>query len=348
MVSDGVTNEAVMSGHGFYNRHSVLQANAAESGLATLTAAAGLAPVAAHGPSTIADYGCSQGQNSLRPMAAAVAGLHSAGARAVTVVHTDLPDNDFSSLFEVLAHDPTSYLADDPDAFALAAGRSFYEPVLPPATVSLGWSSVTTHWLSRLPVPVPGHVSAQAGAPPDLQDRFRQQAAEDWAAFLDARAHELRPGARLVMVEPCAHPDGWMGSEAMMGLLDQVVGELVGEGRVSAEAATAATLPVWMRTPDEYGEPVRAHPQLELCGLDVLEGVRSPLWTAFARDGDAEAYADAAVGSMRAWSGAILEESFGDAGLIDELFARCRRLGIEDPERLHVHTFHVVMDIGRR
>ncbi len=54
------------------------------------------------------------------------------------------------------------------------------------------------------------------------------------------------------MVEPCAHPDGQIGSEPMMELMDQAMGELVASERVTADAATAATLPMWMRTPDEY------------------------------------------------------------------------------------------------
>ena len=60
----------------------------------------------------VADYGASEGRNSLLPIASALRALRPrAGAgRAINVVHTDLPDNDFSALFETLKKDPLSYL----------------------------------------------------------------------------------------------------------------------------------------------------------------------------------------------------------------------------------------------
>ena len=30
-------------------------------------------------------------------------------------------------------------------------GRSFYEQLLPNATVSIGWSAIAVHWLSKIP-----------------------------------------------------------------------------------------------------------------------------------------------------------------------------------------------------
>jgi hypothetical protein len=45
MGSTAVHHEAVMSGHGFYNKHSAIQATAAEFGLAALREAADAAPI---------------------------------------------------------------------------------------------------------------------------------------------------------------------------------------------------------------------------------------------------------------------------------------------------------------
>ena len=349
MTATHLEHEAVMSGHGYYNRHSVLQAAAAELGIAALQAAAADVPIRpAPQPLVVADYGCSQGQNSLRPMGAAVAALRARTDLPVTVVHTDLPGNDFSAVFEAVAHDPSSYLATDGDTYALAAGRSFYDEVLPPGSVALGWSSITTHWLSAVPAPVPGHLTAQAGTDGDLRRRFAEQAAADWHGFLAARAAELAPGGRVVMVEPCAHPDGHLGSEPMMALMDEVLAGLVDEGRVPADRAAEATLPMWMRTPDEYEAPVVEHPDLELAGSQVVEGLKSPLWAAFEADGDAAAYAERSVASMRAWSEAMVAEGVEDPEALDLFYERCRARGAADPERLHVQVFHVVLDIARR
>ena len=62
-------------------------------------------------PIVIADYGSSEGHNSLLPLGAAIAILRQriGPDRAISVVHTDLPENDFSVLFETLNTDPNSY-----------------------------------------------------------------------------------------------------------------------------------------------------------------------------------------------------------------------------------------------
>ena len=77
----------------------------------------------------IADYGSSEGRNSLAPMTIAIGRLRDRVGpnRAIAVVHTDLPGNDFNALFETLANDPDSYLRDDPAVFASAVGRSYYQ-----------------------------------------------------------------------------------------------------------------------------------------------------------------------------------------------------------------------------
>jgi len=342
------SHEAVMSGHGFYNRHSVLQAAAAAYGLETLRAAAGEVPLPeTPQPLVAADFGCSQGQNSLQPMGDAVAAVRDRTDAAVTVVHTDLPSNDFSEVFELLAHDARSYLRSHRDTYALAAGRSFYEEILPPGSVTLGWSSVTTHWLSTVPAPVPGHLAAQNSDDEGLRLLFADRAAADWQGFLSARAAELVPGGRLVMVEPCAHPDGHIGSEGLQQLMDQVLGEFVGSGRITSESAAAATLPMWMRTPDEYLDPVEAHPDLEVRSSQVIEGLKSPLWAQFETGGDGAAYAAASIGAMRAWSEAMIAEAIPEPATLDAYYERCRVLGAEDPDRLHLEVFHIVMDIAR-
>lgn len=341
-------HEAVMSGHGFYNKHSVLQAAAAELGVARLALAAGDVPVPAlPQPLFLADYGCSQGQNSMLPIAAALEALRSRTDVPITVVHTDLPANDFSSVFEVLANDPASYLASDPDAYALAAGRSFYEEILAPGSIALGWSAITTHWLSELPSAVPGHLTAQMSSDPDVLTAFSGRAAQDWQDFLRARSAELCTGGRLVMVEPTLHPDGSIGSEPMMHLMDRVLGELVAEGRISEAEADATTLPTWIRSPEEYADPVEADPGLELVDARLVESLPSPMWLAFQQDRDAASYARASVDSMRAWSESMIAEGIGDPRARDAFYDRCRLLGEADPDLLHVQTAHIVLDIGR-
>ena len=59
-------------------------------------------------PIVIADYGASTGHNSLLPISAAIPVLRNRTRpeHSVLVVHTDVPDNNFTVLFEMLADDP--------------------------------------------------------------------------------------------------------------------------------------------------------------------------------------------------------------------------------------------------
>ena len=97
-----------MEGQGAYNRHSYRQADSGAVAVPLLQQAAHLIdPAPDDQLLLIADYGSSQGRNSLGPLRAAIAVLRErfGGDRAICVAHTDLPDNDFSTLFHMLHTD---------------------------------------------------------------------------------------------------------------------------------------------------------------------------------------------------------------------------------------------------
>ena len=104
-------------------------------------------------PIVIADYGASTGHNSLLPISAALPVLRkrTRPEHSVLVVHTDVPDNNFTVLFQTLADDPDTYLHKDAATFASAVGRSFYSQIIPSNSVHLGWTSWAIQWLSRVP-----------------------------------------------------------------------------------------------------------------------------------------------------------------------------------------------------
>src|SRR5579871_674544 len=200
----GQGSAAPMEGRGVYNANSALQAQGGLLGLQLLEkAAAEIAPYDGSTAIVIADYGSSEGRNSLAPMRAAIRILRErfGPERPIVVTHTDLPANDFSSLFELVETSPESYARDDDNVFPVAVGRSFFRRVLPSAHVDLGWSSYAAMWLSRIPCPNPGHVFARA-ARGAVGDAFARQGREDWEAFLTVRSQELRLGGRLIVVMP--------------------------------------------------------------------------------------------------------------------------------------------------
>jgi len=339
-------DEAVMAAHDFYNHHSTIQAASAELGIGWLEEAAAAVPLPDAGVLTVADLGVAAGRNSMRPMRVVVEALRRRTTTPVNVVHTDLPANDFSPLFETLEHDRGAYLRGASEVFPYAIGRSFYERLFAPGTVAVAWSATTTHWLSRLPT-TDGDAIAANLCSPAVRARFAEQAADDWAAFLRARSEELAVGGRLVMVEPCAHDDGVVGDEGLQAAMDGVLADLVGDGLLTAEQRAAMRLPFWMRTPTEYVDPIDDVPHLTVVRSEVVEHGPNPIEEAYDATGDAEAFADAFTGAMRAWSESMLFGSPELAGLADEFYARYHALAAADPEAFRIRNAHLVLDVER-
>ena len=171
---DQIKNPTVtaMEGDGYYNRHSAMQAAGIARILPIWEKVAGTVPV---GDETlvIADYGSSQGRNSMAPMRIAIAALRakSASDRTVKVIHTDLPSNDFASLFQALGEEPDSYMKGATGIFPSAVGRSYFEPIIAPGTVHLGWNSWTLQWLSNKPIEVSDHIHRRIQRKRDRQGR---------------------------------------------------------------------------------------------------------------------------------------------------------------------------------
>lgn len=345
MVDHGA--DATMESHGFYNRHSTLQAAAADLGVQWLTEAATEAPLpdAPGVPLTIADYGAAQGHNSMGPLTKVVTALRARTDTPILVVHTDLPGNDFTAIFEAVARDEVSYLRGHEEVFPYCIGRSFYSRLFPRGSVQVGWSATTTHWLSKRPARLRGHLNA-ANATPAQRDPFARQAAEDWAEFVWNRAAELAPGGRMVMVEPCSSPDGSLSEVHTAGLIDEIVDELVAEGRLTDEQALDMTLPTYLRTPEEYLGPLESSGLVRLVRSRVVESPPNPILERFEATGDARTYAEEMTSSTRAWAGHML---FGalppeQADVEDEFFARFQAKGEADPPRLFQQVHHLIMD----
>jgi hypothetical protein len=320
------TSQSVMAGGGAYNRHSQPQHAAGDDGLPLLRRACEAVALDGGSDLVVADYGSSQGRNSLVPMRAAIESLRPRldPSAPISITHTDLPGNDFAALFTTLQTDPESYLRADANVFAYAAGRSFYERLFSDARVTLGWSSIAVHWLSAVPVPLREHIFSPLGTTEE-RAAYAARAAEDWQRFLDHRSQELAPGGQLVIVGSGADEHGRCGAEGLLDLANDVLRELVAEGSLSAAEHEAMVVPTYYRTRQEFLAPLRQSSALALeeCAEAALA---DPLWTAYEQSGDLAEYAASAADFLRAFSepslfGAIAaERSAQDARKLADLF----------------------------
>lgn len=312
-------NEPIMEGHGYYNAHSELQARSAEEADRMLERA--LSSVAiSPGPLTIADFGASQGHNSMRPMALALDKLAARAGqdRDVMVAHTDLPHSDFTSLFEMLASAPDSYLKGRSHAFASAIGRSFYGRLFPAESLTFGWSSFALHWLSALPSAPGAHIWLNRAAPAEAKAPA-QVAAADWRAFLTCRAEELVPGGQLVLVIGALDDDGASGLEPMMDLANGLLSALVADGRLSAQAYAGMAIPARPRTRAEFTAPFEKG-ELPALALEELVIAQTPnaAMLRWQQTGDAAVFAADITGFFIAAFGPSL---FGDDKALQGQFA---------------------------
>ena len=312
--------ESVMQGHGYYNAQSELQARSAQASDPILDTALRELAIPATGPITLADFGSSQGRNSLRPIGRALSALIARGGadRDFAVIHTDQPHNDFASLFTLLQESPDSYLRDQPHVFAYAIGRTFYGPLLPAGSLTFGWSSIALHWLSRRPAIAPNHLWFDRG-PPEVRDAFAAVAAEDWQSFLTHRAKELAPGGQLVLVSGANDEGGQCGIEGVFDFANEVLQRMVADGAVPKAAYQAMTVPVRPRSRADFEAPFRSGllPDLKLEEITIAP-TPNPALDNWRADGDADALAQVMTGFF---VGAFGPTLFGDDQPSENTFA---------------------------
>lgn len=327
-----------MQGGGFYNRHSTMQEANLVSALPLLEEAAAAGPLRDAGPLVLVDYGSSEGRNSLVPVRAVVDRWRArvGPRRAIEVIHTDLPANDFATLFTMLDEAPASYLTNDPMLFPSAVGRSYYGPIRPPDSVDLGWSSNALHWMSRNPLDVRDHGWAILSASADARAAVARQQDEDWVDFLRARGSELRAGGRLVC-QFMGHGPDHHGFEWMAGAFWDGWASMARDGLLTEAELLRMTIGSAGRTIEQIERPFAtgAFAGLMLTHLSVVRAP-DPFWQSYQENGDASQLAQGWANMMRAANGpsfaAGLDPDRDKARLLDELTVRLAARLAVDPQ----------------
>jgi hypothetical protein len=347
-----------MVGGGYYDAHSSFQAQTAESVTALLGQAVAALTMPANGEVTVADYGCSEGKNSMATVTAALDLLAARDARGLAVVHNDLPTNDWNTLSHNLSSSG-SYLARYPQARALFAPRGFFEQVMPPASITLGTSGSAAHWLSRQPIGLNMPRSLyRSDAPSAELTKILNQAATDWQAFLSARADELQPGG--VLLVQLLGADGSkspvrVSAAGLLGLMNECALQLVDAGDVPQDVYARYCFPVVPRTVEEATAPMRGAlaDRLELlhCGLTP---VASPYQTALDKTGDVAVFAKGYTAFTRAFSESSLRDGlfkYGKASadvLADRFYLAMERALTERPRDYPFDDLTLAIMVRRR
>ncbi|KAF3160152.1 hypothetical protein TWF788_003388 [Orbilia oligospora] len=202
---------------------------------------------------TIADYGCSQGSNSLIMMQYALD--HLPPSSTASLIFEDLPSNEFSSLIKLLPqlYDSNPTLKIYPSLIP----KSFYESVVAPGTVDVGFTSCTIHWLKRLPAPKPSGetVLEYYQKRPDAN---APAAKEDLREFLAFRGHEIKRGGYLIIgcLGACTKEELASQYKDATAIRHRVIfraaEKLANEGKIPQKAMEKIYIPMHDRTEDDF------------------------------------------------------------------------------------------------
>ncbi len=351
MAPEAISIRTAMEGAGFYNKHSSVQAAGITRMLSLLEQAALDVPI---GEQTfvVADYGSSQGRNSMTPMRVAIEAVRSRSDqyRPVLVVHTDLPSNDFGSLFDALENDPNSYVSGSQGVYSAAVGRSFFGTILPPGQVHLGWNSWAVHWLSQKTADAPDHVSPTLSTVPAVRASASQQSARDWDCFLRSRSSELRVGGKLLCLVMIDTGEAVSSDLLWTYLWDSIV-DVFTEGKLTEGELLGITVPIWYRSLAELRAPFATDGEFAGMSLEHMETTSAPdpFWEAFDRSGDSEQFGSSWVNTMRAIASpsiaAVLGADRGD--VLDDICIRYAARIAAEPRRYDWSLAAIVISKNR-
>lgn len=256
-VEEEATVSTAMRGNGFYNKNSQVQKANVQFGVPVAIRAASEVPFdEMNEVCNIAEYASSQGRNSLGVISEMIRALkarkqYNPKAHCFEITHTDLPSNDFNSLFHVVNEEEDSYLRgecnSDKNVRFSARSGSFHFQLFRHVSISLGWCSNAIHWMSDMPCAL-NHVSISMSTDsPDVKNKWVETAKSDYARFLNARYEELIVGGQMIHSEIGATPTQ---EQAFFGDMIEIL-----KAYVTREELKQIAFPIYFRTEQEFKAP---------------------------------------------------------------------------------------------
>ena len=277
----------------------------------------------------IADYGAADGGTSKQAIYRTISALRKRYPQhQITVTYSDLPGNDYSTLFRNLTgvddDSEDNYLKDFGSVFVNACSIGFHSQLMPDQTLDIGFSATAMHYVSEKPCQIPNHVH-MVGASGSALDAFSRQARDDWNRILLSRAAELKPGGRLVFMNFGIDEDGrYLGNTGginMFNTFNDIWNELHEEGSITHDEWVDATFSQFYRTREEFCAPL-VDPSSEVyqSGLRLVSAhtgvVKCPYRAAYEAAGETmstQEFAASYIPTLRSWSETVFATALDSA-----------------------------------
>ncbi|KAF5180440.1 Indole-3-acetate o-methyltransferase [Thalictrum thalictroides] len=324
-------------------------------------------------PFVVADLGCSCGGNTIyiidviiRHITKRYEALGYGEVPEFSAFFSDLPSNDFNTLFQLLPPMSTNInggsmeecLASDGHRSYFAAGvpGSFFRRLFPARSINVVHSAFSLHWLSQVPESVTDKRSTAYnkgrvfihGAGESTTSAYKKQFQTDLAAFLRSRSVELKKEGSMFLIclgrtsmDPCDQG----GAGILFGThFQDAWDDLVQESLVDSEKRDSFNIPVYAPSLQEFKEIVEADGSFSINRLEVFKA-GSPL--VVNQPDDAAEVGRALANSCRAVSGVLVDAHIGDK-LSDELFSRLECRATKQAKELleQLQFFHIVASLS--
>lgn len=297
---------------------------------------------------TVADYGSSDGKNSLELMSIIIKNVrkNTSPTQPISIYHTDLPYNNYNTLFRGLHDSPDSYMAlssREAPIFSCATATPFFQQILPSNSVHFAFTSCSVHWLSCFPSCDIQQLYATS-APEPQRAVWRKQAAVDWGKFLSARSKEIVPGGVMVMANLFMDEQGDFPTKELCGVMDRTILEMQDIGMIDAQAARRFSHPSYFRTREEYISPLSTY------GFTLRSTfsrkIDNPIYQEYSEAGNWKGFGQAMVKWARHWCNVALLRVIGPLDDVAKKKASnyfYRRVAQEVAKRPHDHKAIVVV-----
>ena len=282
----------------------------------------------------------------------------------ISVVYTDQPRNDFNALItNVHGLGPfETYLEKRDNVYPLVSGTSFYRQIIPSNSLNLGFSATAMHWLSKKVCNISNHVHAVGAQGAELK-AFQKQAYSDWRTILIHRAHELKPGGRLVLINFGTDDRGrFLGNTGGINMFDtfsEIWLSFLDAKRITREEYENMTLPQYYHSVEEFSAPLLNPDEpvyqsgLRLEHIDTGI-VKCPFAEDYRSHGDAQKFAESYIPTIRSWNESIYFNALSTdrpiearREIIEDYYATYKAMVRDNPEGHGMDYVHAYMVISK-
>ena len=364
-----------MKGGGYYSQRTRGAKDVIDNAAGMLVDAAdAISPPDKGRPIILADFGAADGGTSESALRKCIERIRERFPNTqIQVSYTDLPSNDFSALFKNLlgfgALTASTYLTDIENVYVNACGIGFHKQLLPDASLDIGFSATAMHYISEKPCPIDNHVH-MVGASGDTLAAYAVKARQNWEDLLLARASELRPDGRLVMLNfGVDEQDRYLGNTGGVNMFDTfsyLWMQMRDEGIISDDEFINTAFPQYYRTIEEFCAPFKdKHSTVYQAGLRLVSAQTGVVGCPYRRAYDesegkmsAQAFAESYVPTLRSWSEAVFLSGLDDARpveerhrIVDEFYKRYEDRVASNPDGHamdYVHCYLAIMKMADR